>query len=90
MDGMTDPKDQEEAKLELQVLEEYELTAITELSQVEEGQRSSANYVLCSVEELRALLSEVGRLQKEVAYLREALHFEERQTVRFRREHDCY
>ena len=90
MDSMTDHRNQEEAKLELQVISEYELATITELSQVEEGHGSSADYVLCSVEELRALLSEVGRLRKEVDYLREALHFEERQTVRFRREHDCY
>lgn len=87
---MTDHEEQEKANLDLQVIGEYELTTLADLSQLEEGRSGNADYILCSAEELRALVSEIQRLQKEVAYLREALYVEERQTVRFRREHDCY
>ena len=72
-------------------LERLELTRILELSRNEgDSDNGGSRYVFASVEELLVLVDEVVRLRKEVAYLKEALHLEERQTVRFRREHDCY
>lgn len=70
--------------------------SIAERSQIEvrieKEHEGDTDYVVCSVEELRALVNEVKRLRKEVAYLQEALRSEERDSVRyrFRREHDCY
>ena len=87
---MTDPQELEQQNFDLNMADEYELAAVAELSRLEGERSDRAEYVLCSTEELQALVSEVRRLQKEVVYLREALHFEERQPVRFRREHDCY
>lgn len=61
-------------------------------TRIEKEHEGDTDYVVFSVEELRALVNEVKRLRKEVAYLQEALQSEERDSVRyrFRREHDCY